>query len=440
MSQNMQPVSAEFVRQGMSAVHKFDLKVKQLEHLFAVQDLRALERLHTWYPSQRAELDFTKYGVYLYPNANWNRPVLYQDGMGVDHASGVVGSYLTCANPSAANVVRLYRRFVMPKATWLPESLRSSAQEWDVFGLPMLLALDNGADFMSNAAVLMYMLTGTILLRVPPRRGDLKGMVERTQGTFETAFISQMKGYVPKEYVGLDPRYTKHRARAMKAANMTVADYEKKMLDHILEFNHWPHPRLLRPRMDVYRSGLELAPPLLLTGRLQQRATFALTYEAQLTREGVQVENLKFNSEALFDSYLTYTGKVIVKLDPDDVRAVLVFIPKQTSMKPVEAFLTTFSYDAPITLELYRMTRSSFKAEAEAAGEFAGAELPYVFEQQLERIQSFIEPSVPTTTARKETQAAVHAAALPQVQETKRGLSEGQSLAELLGASRLTDE
>lgn len=440
MSQQTQPLSVEFVRQVMNSVDKFDWKLKQLGHLFAVQDLRALERLHTWYPSQRAELDFTKYGVFLYPNANWDRPVLYQDGMGVDHASGVVGSYLTCANPSATNVVRLYRRFVMPKATWLPESLRSSAQEWDVFGLPLLLALDNGADFMSNASVLVYMLTGTILLRVPPRRGDLKGLVERTQGTFETAFISQMKGYVPRKYVGLDPRYTKHRARAMAAANMTVAEYEKKMLAHILEFNYWPHPRLLRPRMDVYRSGLELAPPLLLTGRLQQRATFALTYETQLTREGVQVEEMMFNSDALSESYMTYTGKVIVKLDPDDIRAVLVFIPKQTTRMPVEAFLTTFSYDAAISLELYLMTRSSHKAEAQARGEFAGADLPYVFEQELERIQSFSGPSVPTTTARKETQAAVHAAALPQVQETKRGLSEGQSLADLLGSSRLTDE
>lgn len=435
------PVSAELVRQLLNGVDKFDLKLKQLGALHAIQDVRAIERLHTWYPGQRAELDFTKYGVFLYPNANWNHPVLYQDGMGVDHASGVVGSCLISASPSAADVVRLYRRLVMPKAIWLPESLRSSAQEWDVFGLPLLLALDNGADFMSNAALLVYMLTGTILLRVPPRRGDLKAVVERTQGTFETRFVSGLQGYVPRKYVGLNPRYTKQRERAMAAAKLTVAEYEKKVLDNILEFNHEPHPRLQRRRMDVYRSGLELAPPLLLTGRLQQRATFALTYEVQLTREGVQVENLKFNSDALFDSYLTYTGRVIVKLDPDDIRAVLVFVPKQTSGKPVEAFLTTFSYDeGPITLELYRLTRRSHEAEMQARGRFEVKDVPYVFEQQLERVQSFSAPSVPTTTARKETQAAVHAAALPQVQETKRGLSEGQSLADLLGASRLTDE
>lgn len=217
----------------MGMVDKFDLKLNQLGLLHAVQDLRALERLHTWYPGQRAELDFTKYGVFLYPNANWNYPVLYQDGMGVDHASTVVGSFLTSASPSAADVVRLYRRFVMPKGSWLPPSLRQTAQRWDVFGVPMLVALDNGADFMSNVSLLMYMLTGTILLRVPPRRGDLKGLVERTQGTFETRFISGLKGYVPRKYVGLNPRYTKQRERAMAAANMTVAEYEAKLVQNI---------------------------------------------------------------------------------------------------------------------------------------------------------------------------------------------------------------
>lgn len=425
----------------MGMVHKFELKLRQLGRLHAVQDVRALERLHTWYPGQRAELDFTKYGVFLYPNANWNHPVLYQDGMGVDHASTVVGSFLTSASPSAAEVVRLYRRFVMPKGSWLPPSLRQTAQRWDVFGVPMLVALDNGADFMSNVSLLMYMLTGTILLRVPPRRGDLKGLVERTQGTFETRFISGLKGYVPRKHVGLNPRYTKQRERAKAAANMTVAEYEAKLVQNILEFNHEPHPRLKRRRMDVYRTGLELAPPLLLTGSLQQRATFALTYEAQLTREGVQVENLMFNSEALHEAYLTHTGKVIVKLDPDDVRSVLVFLPKQTSSVPVVADLTTFSYkDGPVSLELYRLTRRSHEAEMQARGNFAGNGLPYMFEQELGRVQSFSTPSVPTTTARKETQAAVHAAALPQVLDIRNNRSEGQSLSDLLGASRLTDE
>ena len=315
------------------------------------------------------------------------------------------------------------------------------AQEWDVFGVPFLIALDNGRDFMSNASILAYMLTGTILLRVPPKRGDLKGLIERTQGTFETKYISRIPGYVPRTYAGLNPRYTKHRMRAEAAATMTVAEYEALMVENILQFNSLPHPRLGRRRIDIYRSGLELAPPLLLTGRLQVRATFAITYEVQLTREGVAVENLKFNSAELHESYRRYTGNVFVKLDPDDIRVVLVFLPKDVRSSPIEAFLTTFSYsDAPITLELYRMTLRSYEAEKHVHGNSKSQDLPYVFAEHLARIQSFSEPSVPTSTSRKETQVAVQVAAMPQVENIENNPSALNSLSELLGASRLNDD
>ena len=434
-------VSSELIRQLLRETDKFETKFRQLGFLHATQDVRAIGRLHTHYPGQRAELDFTKYGIFLYPTENWNKPVLYYDGMAVDHASSVVGSFVTTASPSAADVIRLYRRHVTPKRLWLPSHLQRYSQDWDVFGIPMLIALDNGPDFVAYASMSVYMLTGTIVLRVPPRRGDFKGQIERTQGTFETKFISHLPGYVPRRYVGLNPKYTKHRERAMAAATMTVAEFEAKMVQNILEFNHEPHPRLRRRRIDVYRSGLELAPPLLLTGQMQQRVTFALTYEATLTREGVQVENMKFNSDALHEAYLTYSGRVIVKLDPDDVRAVLVLLPKHGLSDPIEAFLTTFSYrEGPVSLELYRMTMRSHEADALARGVVGGEVLPFVFERQLEKIQSFTGPSVPTTTPRKETQAAVHAGALPAVQVAQNEGSATKSLADLLGESRLTDE
>lgn len=436
-----QPVSQELVRQIHSGVDKFDLKFKQLGRLHAVQDVRAIGRLHTWYPGQRAELDFTKYGVFLYPNSNWNHPVMFHDGMAVDHASGVIGSHVVAAAPSASDVLRLYRRLVMPKGTWLPPQLRDIAQLWDVCGVPLMLAVDNGMDFISHGSILAYMLTGTIVVRIPPRRGDLKGSIERAQGTAETQFISHLGGYVSRAHTGLNPKYTKHRQRAMAAANMTVAEYTERMIDYILEFNNHAHPRLRRRRIDVYRAGLDLAPPLLLTGRLQQRATFALTFEVKLSREGVEVEGLKFNSDELGQAYLTCSGKVIVKLDPDDIRSVLVFVPKRTSNTPIEAFLTSFSYtEGAVSLELYRMTRRAHEAETIAAGRSGSTALPYVFEEQLEAIQSFQQPSVPTTTLRKETQAAVHAASLPLVKDTMATRTEGQSLSDLFGSSRLTDE
>lgn len=373
--------------------------------------MRALTKLHTWYPGQRAEFDFTKYGIFLYPNKNWTSPVLYHDGVGCDHASGVIGSFVTTASPSSRDVVRLYKRYVMPKSTWLDEQFSGKAQHWDVFGLPHLVAIDNGSDFVSNMSTAMFLFSGTILLRIPPRRGDLKGTVERTQQTLETRYISHLPGYVQKVEMGLNPKYTKARERAQAAATMTLAEYEEKMLDFVLQYNDDPHPRLRRRRIDVYRSGMDQAPPLLLSGLVQQRLTFALTYEVKLTREGVEVEKLKFNSEALLSAYRTYSGSVVVKLDPDDVRTVLVLVPHIA--EPIEANLTTFFVTEKVSMELLQLIIKEHEAEAKRSAAHSATPIPFAFAEHLLKFQESTEPTVAGTTVRKEVQGVTHAATLP---------------------------
>lgn len=429
-------ISTEFVRQLLKTENKFDNKARLLGYLFATQDVRAVMRLHTWYPGQRAEPDFTKYGAFVYPNANWNEPVLYFDGLGLDHESGVIGSFVTTTSPSSRDIVRLYKRHVMPKSTWLPASLSHLAQSWDVFGLPHLVAIDNGAEFVANMATIMFLMSGTILLRVPPRRGDLKGTVERAINTMETRYISRMPGYVPKVAAGMDPRYTKSRERAKSAARLTLQEYEQRLAEHIVEYNHELHPRLKIPRIHVYRNGLDMAPPLLLTGRLQQRLTFALTYEVSLTREGVEVETLKFNSDELHAAFRTYSGRVIVKLDPDDIRSVLVIVPQYDD--PIEAYLTTHSFSHPVSLELLQIALKYNQKISAAVGSGPLVDRDMQFSNILADFQEATELQISGTTARKEIQAVTHAAALPPAMRISPGPT--PSLDELLKGTRLDDD
>ena len=429
-------VSLEFIRQFLKTQDKFDTVKSLLGYLFATQDVRAIGRLHTWYPGQRAEFDFTKYGIFLYPNANWDEPVLYFDGLGFDHASGVIGSYVTTTSPSSRDIVRLYKRFVMPKSTWLPANQSSVAQSWDVFGLPFLVAIDNGAEFIANMATLVFLMSGTVILRVPPRRGDLKGTAERGIHTVESMYISRMPGYVPKVAVGLNPKYSKTRERAKSAARMTLQEYETKLAEHIIEYNNAPHPRLKIPRIHVYRNGQVMAPPLLLTGQLQHRLTFALTYEVTLTREGVEVETLKFNSDDLHAAFRTYSGRVVVKLDPDDVRSVLVIVPQYD--EPVEAFLTSFSIDHRVSLELLQMAIKYNQNISQVSGSKPLVDIPMQFSSILADFQEATELQIPGTTARKEIQAVTQAAALPPATRMPSGPT--PSLDELLKGTRLDDD
>jgi putative transposase len=424
--------SLETVRKLLAKTDKFEHKVALLGERYAIQTVRPIGSLHTYYPGQRTELDYTKFGLYLYPTEHWNEPQVYVNGFGIDHCSAVCKGYTITTAPAARDAIRLYRNCVLPKSLWLPDALKSKANAWDVFGIEEVIAIDNGMDLIADAAILVFIHHGVIVLRIPPKRGDLKGKVERFIGVVEQQFVKLLPGYVDRQFIGLDERHSRLRARAKAAANMTVAEYEAKLVDYILKHNEGPHPKLKKSRIRVWRDGQVRAPLLLPTGELQLRTSFALTYEAKVTREGVRVRNRQYNSQALFEKYRIYSGKAIVKVNPDDIRSVLVLFPDEND--PVEAHLTNFEFEWPVSLELYelvmkRLTEKGVPDDAEGLSD--------KFTEELRELQTQPERRTPGTTPAADVKAATHAAAMPAVEAPKPKEKEHDDLASLLGGSRL---
>ena len=268
-------VSYEFIRDHYHTLDKFERLKSLVGFRYAEQSIRAISRLHTFYTNQRGELDNTKYGLFLYPNEKWSDPLFFYTGLGLDHSSGVIKGESVTIAPSGASTIRLYKSCVMPKALVLPDGLRHYAHEWDVAGADALVAVDNGPEMRSRHVGLMFLMLWVILLFMPPKRGDFKGSIERLFQTFEKLFISSLPGYVDAGGIrATDPRSARIRTRAMANANMTVADYKKKLLPIILEYNRSLHPRFGRPRIDVYREAQSLVPLVLPTGRRQIQAIF----------------------------------------------------------------------------------------------------------------------------------------------------------------------
>ncbi len=402
--------SYEFFRKALKSKDKFAVLAAMFGERIASQAVRELARLQTYYPGQRTELDYTKYTIWLYPNEKWNEPLLFYTGFGVDHFSRVMKGFTTTMAPSGRDAVRLYRNCVLPSSLWLPEKVRKYSHDWDVFGLEDMVAIDNAMDFVSNAAILMFVFFGAVLLRLPPGRGDLKGTSERTHSIAESQFISTLPGYVPRISEPHSVKYNKIRDFAKKKANMTVAEYIEKLTQYVVEFNGQPHPDLRKPKIQVWRDGVANYPIILPTGMQQLKAVFALTYEVRLTREGVQVNNLKYNSEELHLAYRVYSGKVIVKLDPDDITNVLVILPKYEL--PIAAQLTTFRLPWPVSLEVFMFVRERLLAKN--GGDLNNIDMEYAFLSELDELQSGYTPT-PNKSVRTAAQAATHASNLPPV-------------------------
>lgn len=402
-------VSYEFIRAVMSSTNKFAVEKAKYGILFAMQDVRALRRLHTYYSAQRGEYDYVHAGVWLYPNGNWPEPLFVNLGLGIDHSSGPIKGYTLAVKPSASDAIRLYRNCVLPKELWLPERLRHYAQDWDVFGLDDWVAIDNALDLISGNAILMWLTWGVIVIRLPPNRGDLKGKEERTNQTVQRQFLAPLPGYVPPpSRKGFDKRYEYAREAAKAKASLTFEEFEAKLVPYILEFNHKKHPDLKKPRIQIFRERQEMAPLILPTGALQLRATFALTYPATLTREGVQVENVHFNSDELHAVFRTYSGPVFVKLNPDNVQSVLVIIPLRN--EPVEAYMRTFELHQPVTLEMFRLARD--RAAQSSPDIDPQTHHPAAFADELENITRWQHPRGERASAA--AQAAAHGSSAAQ--------------------------
>jgi len=417
----------------MSKVNKLDQAIALLGRRFAIQSAREIGKLQTYYPGQRSELDYTKYGIFLYPTCNWNEPQLYFTGFGIDHYSKVIKGYRISTAPAARDAIRLYRNCVLPKGYWLPENLKSRANEWDVFGLEEYVAIDNGMDLIANATILVFVIYGVIVLRMPPKRGDLKGSIERFNLSCETQFVSSQPGYIAhKEFMGLDEKHTRLRERTKANAKLTVAEYEAGLLNYILEHNQGPHPTLKKPRIQVWRDGQGHAPILLPTGEQQLRSSFALTYESTLTREGVIADGKKYNCPRLHEHYQTYRGKGIVKVDSDDIRTALVHFPDMN--EPIEASLTNFEFDHPVSLELYDLVMKRLAA-TEVMHE--PEDLSDRFATEINRLQTKSESRTQGTRPSADVQAATDAAAMPPVEPPKPKSAATLDLDALLGDSRL---
>lgn len=410
-------ISLELVRQHQRQLNKYRITSALLGERYATQHLREIGRLHTPFSGQRTELDYTRYSIFLYPTKEWDVPVTFHLGIGVDHHSKVIKGYVITSAPSAYETVRLYKCCVLPKHLILPKHLHGLAQHFDVFGTEDIVAVDNGADLVAHRVMLMFMTLGVGVLRMPPARGDLKGTVERTLYSLETMFIESYPGYVSRAYNGFDTKYTRLRERAMKGAKLTVAEFEERFVKAIVEYNHQDHPDFKKPRIQVWRDAQDVAPVLLPTGLLQLRSTFALTYEVKLTREGVQVENMKFNSSELREAHLRNDRKVHVKLDPDDIRQVLVFVPQRD--EPIEAHLQDEVLHQKVSLELWSLVMKKLKEQSAKPDAWK-----YPIDLVLDEVSKLGSmPHQPTPGVRKsaEVKGAVHAAAsaLPLSQSSR---------------------
>lgn len=94
----------------------------------------------------------------------------------------IVGYYLSFDAPSETSVAMCVAHAVLPKDEWL--TLHNVDAEWNVWGMPVTIHVDNGADFRSNNFQQSCLMYGINLEFRPVRQPNYGGHIERVLGTF----------------------------------------------------------------------------------------------------------------------------------------------------------------------------------------------------------------------------------------------------------------
>lgn len=136
-------------------------------------------------------------------------------------------------------------------------------------------------------------------------------------------------------------------------------------------------------------------------------------------------------------AYRTYSGKVHVKLNPDDISRVLVFLPRVDD--PIEAYLTTFDLQQPLTLELLRTVLARLESQ-HGPDESWKEDIGFAVLDELQRLQSGPVTRTPGKSKRSDAQAATHAAAAAPALPTPESATKGLSLYELLRGRKSDDK
>ncbi|MCL6626412.1 MAG: DDE-type integrase/transposase/recombinase [Alicyclobacillus shizuokensis] len=245
--------------------------------------------------------------------------------LGIDVFSRMVWCLYVSFEPPSANVVRkaIEHGIFFKRAK---EKYRT-INEWDVFGVPSIIYMDNGPEF-ANAAV-KRMITETLKSSVryrPVKTPRYGGTIERLFGTLNKGLIHHLDGTRksnPRDLGEYD---------SDAEAKLTLEDIRAILTMYITDIYHMtPHKGLPldadTPITRYYDGLAKVSYPPFFTPEQEPfyRIELLPTTMKPYTRDGVRLNNVFYKLDTL--SYLIekQSTKYKVKYDPDDISCIYIY-------------------------------------------------------------------------------------------------------------------
>ena len=250
----------------------------------------------------------------------------------IDVFSGcIMGFHLSYKCPSYVSAAKAISHAIKPKSL---DSIGIELQNnWPCYGKIENLVVDNGAEFWSKSLEHACQSVGINIQYNPVRKPWLKPFVERFFGVINQYFISELPG---KTFSNI---LEKEEYKPEKDAIMRFSTFVEEFHRWIVDIYHQDSDsRDTRIPIKKWQTGFEVYPPLEMNQEEEEKFSILMNIsdERTLTRNGFKFEELMYDSTALSEYRKHYpqtkeTIKKIIKVDPDDISKIYVYLEELNS-------------------------------------------------------------------------------------------------------------
>lgn len=249
----------------------------------------------------------------------------------------ILAIFITFEPPSVYAVMNCIKNVLTPKEYIVAQKFPDLRKPFVAFGRPVLFILDNGLENVGSSMQDALLDLGINVEWAPVKTPEFKVYVERFFGTLNTGLLHKLPGGVPAPPKELRERDIDPR----KQACMTLNRLEELVLQFILEVYQYRHHRgiddvpLMRWEKLTRLHGIDHLDDL-------RRIDDACGYvkKANLTRDGIKVEGLRFHDRDIVTGLLadmlpsaprgrrrkpSNSVPVKIKFDPADISEIRVW-------------------------------------------------------------------------------------------------------------------
>lgn len=272
--------------------------------------------------------------------------------MAIDRYSRMVaGFYISFNPPSSHSVLQCLRRAILPKEQWLAR-FPDIKGIWPAFGIPDLIAVDNGTDLHSEALDAACLEMGIQMLFCGSRTPQHKGAIERFFRTMNMGLIHRLPGTV---FSSVDERGD------YPAEEKAVIDMEG--LVHLLTkwvvdvYNVTTHRGIGARPIDSWIRSADRRIIELPVHPEQLEVIAGIPAKRTLFHYGIELEGLQYNSEQLqmLRRRCGENRPVQLKYYEDTVAHIYVFDPVTKEYLKVPAKQTEYATNLP--RNIHRLVR-----------------------------------------------------------------------------------